>query len=203
MSTIRRLLSATLAGVLCLAPAGAAAQDFTFDDLMALLSEHPRFTADFTEQRSSFLLSRPLELTGRIRFDADKSLEKIVESPFEEHITIDNDAVVIKRVNSQGKAATTQTTRYDLSNYPFLAKAVQGVSNVFGGDKQLLEELYDRELSGTEANWELELTPKGEKLAEFIRAITIRGSGGIIDYIHSLEADGDESRLTLSNRTEP
>lgn len=203
MSMTRRLLPACLAALLYVVPGGVAAADFTFDDLMANLSEHPEFTADFTEKRSSFLLNRPLELTGQIRFDADKRLEKIVESPFEEHITIDNDAVVIKRVNSEGKAATTHTTRYDLSNYPFLAKAVQGVSNVFAGDKQLLDELYNRELSGTGDDWELKLTPKEDKLAEFITLITIRGSGGVIDYIHTVEADDDESKLTLSNRTEP
>ncbi len=202
MQKFQSALPMVLAAALCVA-APASAEDFSFDDLMAALSEHPRFEADFTEQRSSFLLARPIELKGRIRFDAEDSLEKIVESPFEEHITIDENEVVIERVNSEGKAATVQKTQYDLSNYPFLAKAIQGVSNVFAGDKRLLEELYNRELSGTADEWELTLTPKGEKLAEFIEAITIRGSGGIIDYIHSLEADGDESKLTLANRTEP
>jgi hypothetical protein len=80
---------------------------------------------------------------------------------------------------------------------------VRGVSNVFAGDKTLLEELYHWELDGTADRWELVLKPKGEKLAEYITSITVRGSGGIIDYIHSLEADGDESELTLNNRTEP
>ena len=201
MRIIRRTLPLALALSLCVAGV-ASAQSFTFDDLMSALAEHPRFEADFTEQRSSFLLARPIELKGRIRFDAEKSLEKIVRSPFEEHIVINENEVVIERMNSEGKAATVQRTRYDLSNYPFLAKAVQGVSNVFAGDKRLLEELYNRELTGTADAWELTLTPKGEKLAEFIDAITIRGSGGIIDYIQSLEADGDESRLTLANRTE-
>ncbi len=202
MHVVRIGLAAIVALVASINQA-AAAQDFPFDDLMGMLAEHPRFTADFTEQRSSFLLARPIELEGQIRFDAEKSLEKVVKSPFEERITIDSSAVAIERVNSEGKAATVQRTRYDLANYPFLAKAVQGVSNVFAGDKQLLEELYDHELSGSAQQWELVLTPKGEKLAEFIESITIRGSGGVIDYIHSLEADGDESKLTLNNRTEP
>lgn len=189
---------------LALVATGAAhASPISFDELMQQLAEHPRFSADFSEERSSFFLSRPIMLEGRIRFDAEKSLEKMVERPFSEHIIINSDEVLIHRVNEEGRAATTQTTRYALHNYPFLAKAVRGVSNVFAGDKTLLEELYNWKLEGAEDNWELLLEPKGEKLAEFITSITIRGSGGLIGYIHSLEADGDESKLTLTNRTEP
>lgn len=203
MKMNRRIPASVLAALAWLLAPGVALASFGFDELMARLSEHPRFTAEFDEQRSSFLLARPIALSGKIRFDADASLEKIVDSPFEEHIIIDNEAVVIHRINSDGKAANRQTTRYEMASYPFLAKAVQGVSNVFSGDKELLEELYDHEVSGSEQDWQLVLTPSDKQLAEFITSITIRGSGGVIDYIHSLEADGDESKLTLANRTEP
>jgi outer membrane lipoprotein-sorting protein len=182
---------------------GAGAQQWTFDDLMANLSNHSKFSADFDEDRTSMFLKRPIKLKGRLIFDAETSLEKIVSSPFEEHIIIDNDAVVIHRYNTEGRGEARHTTRYALANYPFLAKAIQGVSNVFAGDKELLEELYNWELGGDEEAWELVLTPKDEKLADFITTITIRGSQGLINYIHTLEADSDESKLTLTNRTEP
>lgn len=189
--------------VMFLGTGSVAAAQWGFDELMDSLSNHPRFSADFTEERSSFFLARPIELTGRIIFVADERLEKIIEKPFSEHFIIDENEIVIHRVNEGGKAATRQTTRFRLEKYPFLARAVQGVSNLFSGDKTLLEEMYDSRLEGSRENWELVLEPSHEKLKEYIDSITVRGSGGIIDVIHTLEADGDESILTLANRSEP
>ncbi|KAA3628729.1 MAG: outer membrane lipoprotein carrier protein LolA [Proteobacteria bacterium] len=202
MLMIRKFLLLSAIAVSLAPVVYAEDSEWGFDALMAALSEHPVFSADFIELRSSFFLARPIELKGRIEFDADRRMEKVIFEPFSERIVIDDEAVVIHRVNEEGKAATTKTTRYALANYPFLSKAVRGVSNIFAGDRTLLEELYEWDLKGDRDAWSLVLRPDNERLAEFITAITVRGSGGVINYIHSQEADGDESELALSNRTE-
>ncbi|GJL82805.1 MAG: hypothetical protein DHS20C01_24390 [marine bacterium B5-7] len=183
-------------------PLSATADDWDFDDLMAALSEHSSFSADFNEERSSFFLSRPLKLSGHIIFDSNDRMEKIVTEPFSERIIIDEEAVVIHRTNEDGKNEATHTTRYSLAKYPFLSKAIKAVSNVFSGQRELLEELYHWQLSGEREAWELVLEPRDEDLAEFITSISVRGTDGVITYIHSLEADGDESSMQLVNRTE-
>ena len=187
----------SLSAAMLLAAVAARADAFDFDVLMEALADRPRFAAEFVEERSSFFLSRPITLRGTLHFDADRRLDKRVTSPYTERIVIDSDAVVIERVNEEGRAATTQRTRYSLANNPTLAKAVQGVSNVFAGDRTLLEDMYTWSLEGDAESWELVLEPRGEELAEYIAAITLRGSGGVIQYIQSLEADGDESKMTL------
>src|SRR5690606_23895349 len=119
-----------LSAAMLLAAVAARADAFDFDVLMEALADRPRFAAEFVEERSSFFLSRPITLRGTLHFDADRRLDKRVTSPYTERIVIDSDAVVIERVNEEGRAATTQRTRYSLANNPTLAKAVQGVSNV-------------------------------------------------------------------------
>ena len=161
---------------LCCFPVGAFAQaPWTFDDLMAALSEHPAFHTEFEEERSSFFLSRPIKIKGTLVFIADVKMEKNIQSPFVETIVIDNDAVVIKRTNKGGKEEITHTTRYALASHPVVAKAVRGVSNIFKGDSSILDEQYTWELSGTRDDWSLVLKPRGEKLAEYIEAIEVRG----------------------------
>lgn len=173
-----------------------------FNRLMELLGRNSTFTAEFVELRSSFLLKRPLRLTGTIAFDARRAVEKVIESPFFEHFVIDRERVVIHRKNLHGKEQTVRTVRYSLQNYPFLSKAINGVGNVFAGDRELLDEVYHTTLSGGREAWELKLEPKHEKLAEFVDSIVVRGSGGVIEYVRTVEADGDESEMTLHHRGE-
>ncbi len=173
-----------------------------FEKLMQELAGHSKFSADFVEYRSSLFLSRPLKIFGRIAFDAGSRMEKEVMKPFSERIIIDETKIVIIRKNLGGKEENEHAIQYSLAKYPFLAKAIKGVTNLFAGNKELLDELYYSELSGAKDAWELVLKPRSEKLAEFISAITVRGNGGIIDYVHTLEADDDESKMTLSNRME-
>jgi len=87
-----------------------------------------------------------------------------------------------------------------LVKYPFLAKAISGVSNLFAGDRVLLDELYHSTLSGTKNSWKLVLEPKDVDLSDFISSIIVYGSTGKIQRIHTLEADGDESDMILSDR---
>ncbi len=191
------LLSLSLAPV-----ARADGEGWGFPSLMQELAINSTFTADFSEQRSSMFLARPITLSGVIEFDAATRMRKEVREPFTETIVIDEQAVVINRSNRGGRAETEQVVRYSLANYPFLAKAIRGVSNLFAGDMTLLEELYTYELSGSRDDWTLLLEPKAERLAEFITYIRVRGSGGEIREVHTLEADGDESNMVLSNRVD-
>ena len=180
----------------------ASDEIFTFENLMTALGSNSTFSAKFTELRSSIFLSKPIELTGTIVFDADRSMEKIIKKPFFEHFIINDEFIIIHRKNVDGKSETTKTIQYSLAKYPFLAKAIKGVSNLFAGDKNLLDELYQSSLSGTEVSWTLVLEPKDADLADFISAITVHGSAGNIQRIVTLEADGDESEMILTDRQE-
>lgn len=180
---------------------GAASdENFSFDALMAALGNNSAFSSQFVETRSSIFLSKPIELYGTIIFDADQAMEKIIEKPFFEHFIINSEFIVVHRKNVDGKSDTTKTIQYSLVKYPFLAKAISGVSNLFAGDRLLLDELYHSTLSGTKNSWKLVLEPKDVDLSDFISSITVYGSKGEIQRIHTLEADGDESDMILSDR---
>ncbi|MFT5110718.1 MAG: hypothetical protein ACI8P9_000027 [Parasphingorhabdus sp.] len=178
-----------------------ASEDWGFDALMEELAKHPQFSADFEEQRSSMFLSRPLKLHGILIFVANEKMEKRVVRPYVETTIIDDAAVVIRRTNTIGKEDTTHVTRFSLAAHPAIAKAINGVSNIFSGDSSLLKELYDWQIEGQRDDWGLLLKPKDGKLAEFISSIELRGHDGIITQMNSVEADGDESKMALSNRS--
>jgi len=171
-----------------------------FEALMQSLGQHAVFRADFIELRSSMFLSRPVKLKGILEFDAQKEMRKFINSPFKEEFIINKSFIVVNRIRDSGPEEMVQTIQYSLAKYPFLSKAISGVSNIFAGDREILDELYHSELSGSRDAWSLHLEPKHEKLAEFISSITVRGSNGIIESVLTLEADGDESEMTLHNR---
>lgn len=77
MSLFSKIRNATLALALTIFPCAARAQQLSADDEKALLTKlreqrakFPALTADFTEDRSTHLLNKPIRGTGTIAFHA-------------------------------------------------------------------------------------------------------------------------------------
>ena len=180
----------TLAALLSLACAGAAAQPSALTQVMGLLSAVKASTVRFTEIRRVAALSRPLELRGRLSYVRGGRIEKDVEAPYRERTSIDGDTMVVKPARGEPR-------RYALRGNPAAWAFVEGLRATLGGDLATLERYYRVSFSGRVDEWTLELAPRDEEMARYVETIAFRGSGADISSIRVDETGGNSSAMTL------
>ena len=68
---------------------------------------------------------------------------------------------------------------------------MEGIRATLAGDLPTLR-LYEVQLSGGAARWQLLLRPKDPRLARFVQTIMVQGSQDRIDVIDTLSPDGSD-----------
>lgn len=180
----------------------AFAQPWGVEQLMAQLASVKHTQAAFAEKRYSFLLKRPLEISGTLSFTAPDTLIKHSRSPVEEIFTIRGEQLVLERQEG-GKPV-----RHVMSvhSYPTLLPLVQGVRATLAGDLATLREFYRIALEGNAERWTLSLLPIPEPavadyqqtLHELIKGITIQGHQTQLRSIEIIEHGGDRSVMAIT-----
>ena len=84
-----------------------------------------------------------------------------------------------------------------LASQPVLAAVAASLRGVLAGDEKLLREHFRIALSGTEADWRLELTPIDEEVARLVSAVAVTGQAARVAVIEVREAGGDRSVLQV------
>ncbi|MCD6044471.1 MAG: putative transrane protein [Burkholderiales bacterium] len=182
--------SALAAAALLLATA-AAGEDWSLRALMQDMAEVPARRARFVETRHIALLARPLELTGTLSYERPHRLSKHVQSPFDERMSADGDALtVVNRTRGEQRL-------FSLSERPEAGALVAGMRATLAGDLAQLERHYKLELSGTRAEWSLRLQPRAANVKAYVEALTLVGAGARVNRIEVLETGGDRSVMTI------
>ena len=184
MSRASRLLVLLLALGTAL-PASA----FDLERLMQLLSASPPSEMPYVEKKYSALLSEPVVSSGRLAYRRPDIVEKNMESPRQEGFRIAGRELVVTRNGTQRRIA--------LANHPPLAALAASLRGVLSGDAKLLSDYFRLALSGTEAEWKLELTPIDEEIARFVERVVVSGRAGRVAGIEVREASGDRSVLQV------
>lgn len=177
--------------LLWLACAPALAQGWTLDALMGEMAAVPASRSRFVETRHLALLSRPLELKGSLSYERPNRLTKHVESPFDELLTVNGEALSL--VNK-----TKGEQRFlSLREQPALRALVESVRATLAGDNALLERHYRVQFSGTRQAWRLHLVPRDAQLRGYVESITLSGAAARVQRIEALEGNGDRSVMTI------
>jgi outer membrane lipoprotein-sorting protein len=172
-------------------PVGGWAQaSLSLDELMRRLGSVPARQARFVEEKQMAALAKPLEAQGRLIYARPGHLEKVTESPSLERLVADGDRAWLQTEN--------RTEMVFLPQHPELRALIDAIRGTLGGDLAALEEFYSVELTGSLEDWRLTLTPKGERVAKYIRKITVQGQDAEPKRIETIEADGDTSRMTIT-----
>ena len=107
----------------------------------------PASRTRFVETRHLAMLTRPLELKGSLTYERPNRLTKHVESPFDELLTVDGEALSL--VNK-----TKGEQRFlSLREQPALRALVESVRATLAGDRAQLERHYRVEFSGARDAW--------------------------------------------------
>ena len=157
---------------------------------MQRLSAVQASTVRFTEVRRLASLTKPLELSGRLSYVRGGRIEKDVEAPYRERTTIDGDTMLVDPARGDPR-------RYALRGNPAAWAFVEGLRATLGGDLATLERYYRVSFSGGVDGWTLELAPRDEDMARYVRTISFRGSGADISSIRVSETGGNSSVMAL------
>jgi Outer membrane lipoprotein carrier protein LolA-like len=182
---------AVLACVLVFACAGAMAQETELAKVMQLLSQVKSSTVRFTETKHMAALREPLTLSGRLRYERGRVLERDIDAPYEESMIVEGQSVVV------ASPARSRIRSYSLRGVPAAWAFVEGLRATLGGDLDTLERYFRVTFSGAVGAWKIELVPLDEEMARYVEAIVFRGSRADITSIRVGEASGDSSLMTI------
>lgn len=144
----------------------------------------------YTEVRFSQMYSRALVAHGELEYLGPGKLGKRVDSPYSEITTIADGEVTIQR-------GSRKPRQISLDRIPELEGFLRGFSALLGGDAQALQRDFDLSGSGSEAQWQLRLSPKDKRLKRRIDALRVDGAGNKARCFSIIDADDDVSILMV------
>ncbi len=146
----------------------------------------------FTERKYMSVLTRPLESSGTLAYQAPARLEKHTLSPRDERMVLDHGIIIIE--SPAGQVRRTMM----VDQYPAVGAFVESIRATLAGDLKALEHYYQPTLEGDAAHWRLQLLPVDPATREVVREIHIEGRRNQIGSIEILEASGDRSVMTVT-----
>ena len=158
---------------------------------MQLLSQVKSSTVRFTETKHMAALSEPLTLSGKLRYERGRVLERDIDAPYKERMMVEGQSVVV------ASPARSRIRSYSLRGVPAAWAFVEGLRATLGGDLDTLERYFRVTFSGAVGAWKIELVPLDEEMARYVEAIVFRGSRADITSIQVGEAGGDSSLMTI------
>ena len=188
MTSLYRALAACLLALAC---GAAPAQDAALGQVMRLLSAVQASNVRFSETKTMSALSEPLVLSGKLSYARGGRIEKDVETPFRERTVIEGDTMTVE------SPARGESRRYSLRASPAAWAFAEGLRATLGGDLAALERYYRVSFSGGVDDWRLELAPRDEEMARYVRSIEFRGRRAAITQIGVNEAGGNATLMAI------
>ena len=182
-------------GMLVLLGVAAHAAPDDLDELLHLLAERHHGHVDFVEQHFLALLSRPVESSGELIYDAPDRLEKRTLEPRPESLLLAGDTLSIRRGRHRRVL--------DLKAYPQLLPFVESIRATLAGDRDALERAFRVEYAGNLERWTLLLVPRESQIAATVSQVRIDGSGDHLRHVEIRQKDGDRSLMTLRDHSGP
>lgn len=144
----------------------------------------------FTEVKTFELLEAPLTQTGVMSYIAPDTVMREIRTPQKERFEIQG---------NQLKVVRNGTTRMlDLKRVPVVHAFIESFRATLSGDIERLKKYYTMTFKGTQAQWEMRLTPIDPRMKKYVSLIRFQGNAGNINRIEIRERNGDTSRMKLT-----
>jgi Outer membrane lipoprotein carrier protein LolA-like len=163
----------------------------TIADLMHLLAQVVESRSTFTEVKTIAALTVPLYASGELLYRRPDYLEKVTEQPRPERMVVEGDRLTIS-------TASEPSREIDLASQEMIRGLVDAIRGTLAGKLALLQQNYRVEMHGDLTGWRLTLTPTDPAVKLAVSQITIEGIQDSLRFIHTVQANGDESRMTIS-----
>jgi hypothetical protein len=173
----------------------AAADLHDLDQVMAILAMRLHGRVEFIEQQFLAVLSRPIESSGELRYDAPDRLEKRTLKPHAETLVLSGEVLTVERAHSRRVM--------DLHAYPQVLPFIESIRATLAGDRKALERLFRLDFTGSVSRWTLTLVPLESKVKQSVSQVRIEGAQDQLLKVEIRQPDGDRSLMTLRPSTLP
>ena len=160
-----------------------------------LLGDHHHGHVAFTEVTRLGIVDRPLQSSGELLYDAPDRLEKRTLAPKPETLLLERGTLTVQRGH--------RSRVLSLRDYPQIVPFIESIRATLAGDRVALERYFTVHLSGSLAQWTLELTPLDAGVAHAVQRIRIDGAGDALHSVETRQGDGDVSVLTVGASLNP
>jgi Outer membrane lipoprotein carrier protein LolA-like len=196
---MRRVLTFIVLAICCAsgnAPLRAAPADLhDLDQVMGMLAMRQHGRVEFIEQQFLSVLSRPIESSGELRYDAPDRLEKRTLKPRAETLVLTGEVLTVERAGRRRVM--------DLHAYPQVLPFIESLRATLAGDRKALERLFRLDFAGSVSRWTLTLVPLESKVQQSVSQVRIEGARDQLLKVEIRQPDGDRSLMTLRPSTLP
>jgi len=174
---------------------GSVSAPSGLDEVMALLAARQHGHVEFIEQHFLAILSRPIESSGELRYDAPDRLEKRTLQPHAETLLLAGGVLTIERAHGRRVV--------DLHAYPQIQPFVESIRATLAGDRSSLERLFRVDFAGSLGRWTITLVPLDSNVKRSVAQVRIDGIRDQLLKVEIRQPDGDRSLMTLRPAASP
>ena len=175
--------------------ASAASSSASLDELLALLATRRSSHVSFTEVQEMAMLTRPLESSGELLYEAPDHLEKRTLKPRAETLVLERGVL----------SATRGHRKYvvRVEDYPQVVPFVESIRATLAGDRAALERFFTIDFEGELAHWTLTLVPRDPAVRRHVARIRLTGERDAIRTVEIRQSDEDRSLMTVGPEITP
>lgn len=179
-----------VAALLAFAAATLQAAELDGEALLASLARPAPESTGFVEVRYSALLIEPMVVAGHLEHRVDGTLVRRVESPFRETTELRGENVVVEREGNRPR-------RFSLDRAPGLRGMLASFGSLLSGDAATLRLHFAVAVSGEPERWQIELTPRDDRLRARLARIVVDGTADRASCFTLTEPDGDSTIMAI------
>lgn len=159
------------------------------ETLITQIAKAPPVATPFVQVSYNGVLSRPLVVSGTMRWLGGDRLERDIDKPFAETAKIGSGELSVQR-------GSGEVHRIALARAPQAGAMLAGFRALLGGDVTALAKDFSMSAEGDSARWVVTLSPRTAALKQQMQSIVIDGRGKDARCLTVTAANGDAT-ITL------
>lgn len=175
------------------ASAAAEVSRGEIDELMELLARVAESRSTFAEVKTIAALTVPLRASGELFYRRPDYFEKVTLEPQLEKLVVSGDRLTMSVGDEPPRVV-------DLDTQTMIRGLVDAIRGTLAGNLALLRRFYRVTMEGDLTGWRLTLTPADPAVERAVTRIVIEGQHDALQSVHAVQANGDESRMTIRRR---
>jgi len=149
----------------------------------------------FREERHNPLFEEPLLLDGYLEYLGPGVLSKVIESPFQEAFLIEAGEILMQRDG--------ETRRLPVKRSKALETILGAIEAILAGEAERLETVFNYEITGSESDWSVELTPRSRRISKHLACLRVSGGGEGVSRILIDLRDGEYHVMNMLHKASP
>lgn len=164
--------------------------------LMADMAKIKSRSAHFSEIKHLSIMTQPVNSSGKLLYKAPDYIERRIEKPAAGYFISEKTSI---RIKNPGQKKEIKVVSYQ---FPAIEAFVEAMRGILSGNLKTLKKNFDVKLSGSRANWTMELTPQDEEMLDYVEKLKFQGKGTKLFKVDTLSSNGDRSIVNISKHSD-